>query len=181
MYGMKGEKLDRREESQLSRKEQTTMGRLRNGHHPEVKYCLHKIGRAVDTICRKYGIGEVTAEHAVYDCPRFYHPQHEPTPPDTLVKDPHKVLRRWEKWSPVPDLPDVQQSGITTAYSSRPAPPHHFAHPSQYFTKPNCPSVHPRPFHPISPQLPTRVCTTTPTTTSPAVCIKITSRGLQLV
>ena len=48
VYGMKGEKLARRKESRLSRKEQTTMGRLRSGHHPEIKYWLHKIGRAVD-------------------------------------------------------------------------------------------------------------------------------------
>ena len=49
--GMKGKNLDSREKSKLSRKEQTTIGRLRSGHHPEHKYWLHKIGCAVDTIC----------------------------------------------------------------------------------------------------------------------------------
>ena len=38
VYGMKGEKLDHREESKLSRKGQTTMGHLRSGHHPELKH-----------------------------------------------------------------------------------------------------------------------------------------------
>ena len=88
MYGMKGEKLDRRVESKLLGKVQTMMCRLTSGNHPEVKYWLYKVGRAVDTICRKCGIREETAEHVVYDWHRIHHPPHEPTPPDTLAKDP---------------------------------------------------------------------------------------------
>ena len=69
VYGMTGEKLDLREESKLSRKEQMTMVRLISGHHQELKYWLHKIGRTVDTVCGKCGIGEETSEHVVYGCP----------------------------------------------------------------------------------------------------------------
>ena len=76
VYGMKGETPDRREESKLSRKEQTMMGRQRSGHHPELKYWLHKIGRVVDTICRKCGIGDETAEHVVYEFHSIHHPSH---------------------------------------------------------------------------------------------------------
>ena len=92
MYGMEGEKLDHREESKLSRTEVTTIGRLRNGHHPELKYWWHKIGCVVDTICRKCRVGEETAEHVVYDCSRIHNQPHEPTPPDTLAKDPQKAI-----------------------------------------------------------------------------------------
>ena len=56
---------------------------------------LRKIVHAVDSICTKYGIGEETAEHVVYDCPKIHHPPHEPTPPDTPTKDPNKVPRIW--------------------------------------------------------------------------------------
>ena len=65
VYAMKGEKLDRREESKLSWKEQTTRDCLRSGQHLKLKYWLYKIVRAVDSICRKCGIGEDTAEHVV--------------------------------------------------------------------------------------------------------------------
>ena len=41
VYGAKGEKLDHRDESKLSRKEQTTMGRLISGHHLNLKYWLY--------------------------------------------------------------------------------------------------------------------------------------------
>ena len=75
MHCMKREKIDRREESTLSRKEQMTMGRLRCGHHRELKNWLHKIGRAVDTVSGKCRIGEETAEHVVYDYPIIHHPR----------------------------------------------------------------------------------------------------------
>ena len=67
VYGKKGEQLEHRE-PKLSRVE-TTMGHQKSGHHPGLKYWLHKIGHAVDTISRKYGIGEDTVEHVVHDCP----------------------------------------------------------------------------------------------------------------
>ena len=123
-----------------------------------------KWGCAVDTICRKCGIWKETAEHVVYDCPTIHHPPHEPTPPDTLTKDPNKVLRVWEKWTSVPDLPvDVSQPGITTTYSTHPAPQpsHPFANPFQYFTMPNCPPFHPRRSDPNSPQITHCACLTT--------------------
>ena len=85
---MKAENLDRREETKLLGKEQITMGRLRSGHHPELKNCLHKIWRTVDIVCRKCGIREVTAEHVVFECPIIHHRPDEPTPPDTPAKDP---------------------------------------------------------------------------------------------
>ena len=109
VYGAKGEKLDRREESKMSRKEQMTMGRLRSGNNADLMYWLHIIGCAVDNICRKCGVGVETAKHVVYDYPRIHHPPHEPTPPDTLVKDPKKVVRVWEKCNSIPGLPDDSQ------------------------------------------------------------------------
>ena len=35
-------------------------------------------------------------------------------PPGILANDPKKVLRILEKWTSVPDLPDVSRPGITT-------------------------------------------------------------------
>ena len=66
------------------------MCRLISGHHPEFKYWLHNIGRAVDTICRKCGVREETAEHVMHDCSSIHRPPHQPTPPDTLARDPLK-------------------------------------------------------------------------------------------
>ena len=112
--------LDCREESRLSMNEQMTMGRLISGHHLDLKYCLHKIGRAIDAICRKCGVEEETAEHVVYDWPRIHHPSHEPTTPDALAKDPQKELRILEKWNSVPDvfLFGVHPLRMKTTYSS---------------------------------------------------------------
>ena len=77
LYGANGEKLDRRKESKLYKKEQMTMGRLRSGHHSDLKCWLHKIWRAVDTIYRKCGVGKGTAENVVYDCSRINHPLYD--------------------------------------------------------------------------------------------------------
>ena len=52
IYGDRGEKLDWKVENPLSRSEQVTLGRLRSGHHPDLKYWLFKIGRVPDIICR---------------------------------------------------------------------------------------------------------------------------------
>ena len=51
------------------------MGGMKSGHHPDLKYWLHKIGHAKDAICRKCVTGEETAVH----------PPHEPTAHDTLA------------------------------------------------------------------------------------------------
>ena len=115
MYSKEEEKLDRREEPKLLRREQMMMGHLRSGLDPELKYWLLKVGRSIDTIWRKCVVVEETAEHVMHDCPRIHHHElHEPTPPDTPAKDPLKVLRIWEKWTSVLDLPDVSQPGVTT-------------------------------------------------------------------
>ena len=58
VYCMKGKTFDRGVDSMLSGKEQTKMGRRRSGHHPELKYWMHKIRHAVGTICRICRIGE---------------------------------------------------------------------------------------------------------------------------
>ena len=44
IYGEGGEKVNRKLESlQLSRKDQVSISILRSGHHPDLKYWLHKI------------------------------------------------------------------------------------------------------------------------------------------
>ena len=35
------------------------MSRLGSGHHPDLKYWLHKIGRALDIVCWKCGMGRI--------------------------------------------------------------------------------------------------------------------------
>ena len=80
---------------------------LRSGHHPDHKYCLHKIGRGVDANCRKCGVGEETAEQVVHDSPRINQPQHEATPSNALAKDSKKALIIWDKWNSVPDLNEL--------------------------------------------------------------------------
>ena len=88
IYGDRGSKVNRKEEGQLGRRDQVTLGRLRSGHHPELKYWLAKINRAVDTICRKCGLGDETAEHAIYKCPRIHRPPAEPSSSDTMALNP---------------------------------------------------------------------------------------------
>ena len=107
LYGNRGEKIDRRAEANLSRKEQTTVSRLKSGHHPNLKYWLHKIGRAVDRVCRKCDLGEETTEQIVYDCPRIHRPSLQPTPSDTLATGPQRVVRIWETWCSTSALPAV--------------------------------------------------------------------------
>ena len=80
---MKGKKLDHREESILSMKEQMMMVCLLCGHHSVLKYFLHRVWREVDSNCRKCRIAEETAEHVVHDAPEStirrknqHHPTH---------------------------------------------------------------------------------------------------------
>ena len=113
IYGERGEKIHRKAEKELSRKEQVTLSRLRSGHHPELKYWQKKIDRASDDICRKCGMDSETAEHVIYDCPRIHRNPYGIPPSDTLAKDPRLALIIWENWTSTPDLPDV----------SKPAPP----------------------------------------------------------
>ena len=103
VYGERGEKVDRKAEEALTRAEQVTLSRLRSGHHPELKYWQHKIGRATDVTCRKCGIGEETAEHALFLCPRL-EPLHGSVSSRTL-------LERWEKWLALSVRPDVSGLG----------------------------------------------------------------------
>ena len=83
--------------------------RFRSGHHPELKYWLAKINRAVDTICRKCGLGDETAEHAIYKCPRIHRPPAEPPPSDTMELNPKLTLIIWDKWKSMSDLSNISQ------------------------------------------------------------------------
>ena len=74
-YGERGEEVnDKLESLLLSMKDQVSFSRLRSGHHPDLKYWLHNIGRALDTVCRKCGMAEETVEHAMWECPPIHHP-----------------------------------------------------------------------------------------------------------
>ena len=54
-----------KEEKMLSRKDQVSISRLRSGHYQDLKYWLHKIGTALNTACRKCGMGEESVEHVM--------------------------------------------------------------------------------------------------------------------
>ena len=92
----------------------------------------------------------------MYDCPRIHHPPHEPTPPDTLRKIP-KRFREYGRSGPPSQihlLMSLSQESPPPILPIHPlTPPHHFAHPSQCFTMPNCPPIHPRLSHPNSPKI----------------------------
>ena len=53
-----------------------SISRLKSDHHPDQKYWLHKIGRVLDTVCRKCGMGKETVEHTMGECPRFHQPSY---------------------------------------------------------------------------------------------------------
>ena len=97
------------------------------------------IGHAVDTICRKCRVGEETAEHMVHGCLRIHNPPHEPTPPDTLVKDLQKVQRIWEKRNSIPDLPDLTQPILLvhSLYPQTASWRHHPLHPMHHHRLPH--------------------------------------------
>ena len=114
IYGDKGSKVNRKKEGQLGRRDQVTLGRLRSGHRPELKYWLAKINRAVDTICRKGGLGDETAERAIYKCPRIHRPPAEPPPPDTMALNPKLTLMIWDKWKSMSDLKHFTTPTLTT-------------------------------------------------------------------
>ena len=77
---------------QLSRKDQVSISRLRSGHHPDLKYWLHEIGRALDTVCRKCGMGKETVEHIMGECPRIHHPAAHLPEPFLNATNPRKAL-----------------------------------------------------------------------------------------
>ena len=109
IYVDRGSKVNRTKEGQLGRRDQGTLGRLRSGHLPELKYWLAKIIRAVDTICGKYGLGDETADHAIYKCPRIHRPTAEPPLPDTMVLNPKLSLMIWDKWKSMSDLSNISE------------------------------------------------------------------------
>ena len=109
IYGDRGSKVNRKEEGQLGRRDQVTLGCLRSGHQPELKYWLAKINIAVETICRKCGLGDETAEHVMYKCPRIHRPPAEPPLPDTMALNPKLTLMIWDKWKSMSDLSNISQ------------------------------------------------------------------------
>ena len=50
---------------QLSMKDQASISSLRSVHNPDMICWLHKIGRALNTVCRKCGTGEETIEYVM--------------------------------------------------------------------------------------------------------------------
>ena len=109
IYGDRGLKVNRKKEGQLGRRDQVTLARLRSNHHPELKYWLAKINREVDTICRKCGLGDKTAEHAIYKCSRIHRPPAEPPPLYTMALIPKLTLTIWDKWKSMSDLSNISQ------------------------------------------------------------------------
>ena len=70
IYGERGEKRNQKLENlQLSRKDQASISRMWSGHHPDLKLRRHRIGTALDIVCRKCGMGEETVEHVMGECP----------------------------------------------------------------------------------------------------------------
>ena len=64
-YGEGSEKISHKLEGlQLSRKGKVSVRRQRRVHHPNLKYWLYKIGRALDTIRQQCGMWEETVEYA---------------------------------------------------------------------------------------------------------------------
>ena len=57
-FTARAEKVNHKLESlQLSRKDQVYISRLKSRRSMDLKYWLNKIGRALDTVCRKCGLG----------------------------------------------------------------------------------------------------------------------------
>ena len=109
IYGDRESKANRKKEDPLGRRDQVTSGRLRFGHHMELKYWLAKINRAVDTICRKCVLGDETAEYTIYKCPRIHRPPAEPPLPNTMALNPKLTLMIWDKWKSMSDLSNISQ------------------------------------------------------------------------
>ena len=64
IYVKRGEKVKHKLESlQLLMTDQVPVSRLWGGHHPDLKYLFHKIGRVLDTVRRKCGMVEEIVEH----------------------------------------------------------------------------------------------------------------------
>ena len=99
----------------LSRKDQVSFCILRSSHQPDKKYWLHNIGRALDTVCQKCGIGKETVEHAMEECPQtVHHPATQLPELYLIATNSHKALELWERWKAKPDLPGSLQPGQPT-------------------------------------------------------------------
>ena len=110
--GERGEKVNHNSESQqLSRKDQVFISRQRSGHHPELKYWLHKNGREPDTFCWKCSMGEETIEHKMWECRRINHPTSRLNEPYLATINALKAL---ELRKAKHDLPGISQAGKLT-------------------------------------------------------------------
>ena len=92
-------------------KDLVSISRLRSGHHPDLKYWLHKIGRVLDTVCWKCGMGEETVENLMGEYPRNYNPAAQLQELYLLDTNPHKAMELVELWKAKPDLPGISQPG----------------------------------------------------------------------
>ena len=105
-YSDRGEKANHKLESlKLSRKDQDSISRLRNGHHPDQICWLHNMSMALDTVCRKCGMWEETVEHPTGECPRIRHQT-------TLLPETYLIaLELCELWKVRLDLPIISHPG----------------------------------------------------------------------
>ena len=93
IYSERGEKVNHKlERLQLSWKYEFSVSRLKNGHHQDLKYWLHKTGRALDTDCHRCGMAKETVEHAMGECVQIYHPATKLPEPYLTVTSPLKAL-----------------------------------------------------------------------------------------
>ena len=109
IYSIRGEKVNNKLEILLlSRKDHVSISIPRSGHHPDLKYWLNEIGRALDTVCRKCGMGEDTVEHVMREFSRIHHPVTQ-----TILNydHPSQSLVLWELWKAKPDLNEISQLG----------------------------------------------------------------------
>ena len=96
VYGTNRELFGGRAEGSLPRRDQVTMSRLRSGHHPNLRYWTHKVGKDESDQCRLCNTGKETAEHVIMHCPATTPTHHEDTP--NILNEHNICLQRWRDW-----------------------------------------------------------------------------------
>lgn len=60
------------EDKGINRQQQVTLSRLRSGHHQDLRYWQHKVGREESDLCRLCGGASETSEHVLTECPAMH-------------------------------------------------------------------------------------------------------------